>query len=136
MFSIFCGLRALPWGDARINAATLLILGMLAYDARLSWQLAFGMLFIFGAMYAGALALALALEQEQEQATGAYLVWTAVAIFVAAWVGQFIGHHVEGARPSFFKDLQFLLIGPLWRLADVYRRLAIPMGPGARPRPG
>jgi len=130
VFAIFCGLRALPWGDARINAATLLILGMLAYDARLSWQLAFGMLFIFGAMYAGALALAL------EQATGAHLAWTAVAIFVAAWVGQFIGHHVEGARPSFFKDLQFLLIGPLWLLADVYRRLAIPMGPGARPQAG
>ena len=70
------------------------------------------------------------------QATGAYLVWVAAAIFVAAWVGQFIGHHVEGAKPSFFKDLQFLLIGPLWLLADVYRRLAIPMGPGADPRAG
>jgi uncharacterized membrane protein YGL010W len=128
VFAIFCGLKALPWGDARINAATLVILGMLAYYARLSWQLALGMLFIFGAMYAGVLALA--------QATGAYLVWVAAAIFVAAWVGQFIGHHVEGAKPSFFKDLQFLLIGPLWLLADVYRRLAIPMGPGADPRGG
>lgn len=82
MFAIFCGLKALPWGDARINAATLVILGMLAYDARLSWQLAFGMLFIFGAMYAGALALAL--ELELEQATSAYLVWAAAVIFVAA----------------------------------------------------
>jgi uncharacterized membrane protein YGL010W len=128
VFAIFCGLKALPWGDARINAATLVILGMLAYYARLSWQLAFGMLFVFAAMYAAVLAL--------ERATGAYLVWAAAAIFVAAWVGQFIGHHVEGARPSFFKDLQFLLIGPLWLLADVYRRMAIPMGPGANPRVG
>jgi uncharacterized membrane protein YGL010W len=48
-----------------------------------------------------------------------------VVLFVAAWIGQFIGHAVEGKRPSFFKDLQFLLIGPLWLLADVYRRLGI-----------
>lgn len=39
-----------------------------------------------------------------------------VAIFVVAWIGQFWGHHVEGKRPSFFHDLVFLLIGPLWVL--------------------
>lgn len=36
------------------------------------------------------------------------------AIFVVAWIGQFIGHKLEGKKPSFFKDLQFLLIGPAW----------------------
>src|SRR2546430_9733396 len=36
---------------------------------------------------------------------------TSVVIFVVAWIGQFVGHAVEGKRPSFFKDLQFLLIG-------------------------
>ena len=46
-------------------------------------------------------------------------------LFVVAWIGQFIGHAVEGKRPSFFKDLQFLMIGPLWLLADLYRRLGI-----------
>lgn len=35
-------------------------------------------------------------------------------IFIIAWIGQFIGHKIEGKKPSFFKDLQFLLIGPLW----------------------
>ena len=50
----------------------------------------------------------------------------ALAIFVAAWIGQFIGHAYEGKRPSFFKDVQFLLIGPLWLLAALYRRLGIP----------
>jgi uncharacterized membrane protein YGL010W len=35
-------------------------------------------------------------------------------IFILAWIGQFIGHKIEGKKPSFFKDLQFLLIGPLW----------------------
>ncbi len=48
-----------------------------------------------------------------------------VTIFVLAWIGQFIGHAVEGARPSFFKDLQFLMIGPMWLLSFIYRRLGI-----------
>ena len=38
----------------------------------------------------------------------------AVIVFILAWIGQFIGHKVEGKKPSFFKDLQFLLIGPIW----------------------
>ena len=49
-----------------------------------------------------------------------------LAVFVIAWIGQFIGHSIEGKRPSFFKDVQFLLIGPLWLLSFVYRRLRIP----------
>lgn len=53
-------------------------------------------------------------------------VWqSAGVIFVVAWVGQFIGHAIEGRRPSFFQDLQFLMIGPLWLLAALYRRLGI-----------
>lgn len=39
---------------------------------------------------------------------------TCLGVFVVAWIGQFIGHKIEGKKPSFFKDLQFLLIGPLW----------------------
>jgi len=35
-------------------------------------------------------------------------------VFVIAWIGQFIGHKIEGKKPSFFEDLQFLLIGPAW----------------------
>jgi uncharacterized membrane protein YGL010W len=50
---------------------------------------------------------------------------TVVLLFVLAWIGQFWGHKVEGKRPSFFKDLQFLLIGPAWLLSFVYRRLGI-----------
>ena len=42
-----------------------------------------------------------------------------LALFVLAWMGQFYGHKVEGKKPSFFKDLQFLLIGPLWCM-DAY----------------
>ena len=54
-----------------------------------------------------------------------------VVIFVIAWIGQFIGHAIEGKRPSFFKDLQFLLIGPLWLLAFVYRAAGIRYSRGA-----
>ncbi|MGB0837095.1 MAG: DUF962 domain-containing protein [Flavobacteriaceae bacterium] len=39
---------------------------------------------------------------------------TALAVFVLAWIGQFYGHKIEGVKPSFLKDLQFLLIGPAW----------------------
>jgi uncharacterized membrane protein YGL010W len=42
------------------------------------------------------------------------LLTASIIIFVAAWIGQFYGHKVEGAKPSFLKDIEFLLIGPLW----------------------
>jgi uncharacterized membrane protein YGL010W len=44
------------------------------------------------------------------------LALISLAIFVIAWIGQFYGHKVEGKKPSFINDLQFLLIGPLWVL--------------------
>jgi len=53
------------------------------------------------------------------------LVTIAIGVFVVAWIGQFIGHKVEGRRPSFFTDLLFLLIGPLWTLRKLYQRLGI-----------
>jgi len=52
-----------------------------------------------------------------------------VSLFVLAWIGQFIGHAIEKKRPSFFKDVQFLMIGPMWLLANVYRRLGIRFSP-------
>jgi uncharacterized membrane protein YGL010W len=48
-----------------------------------------------------------------------------IAIFVLAWIGQFIGHKIEGKKPSFFDDLRFLLIGPLFVLSFLYRRLNV-----------
>jgi len=49
-----------------------------------------------------------------------------LVIFVVAWIGQFYGHNVEGKKPSFFKDLQFLLIGPAWLMHFIYKRIGIP----------
>ncbi len=48
-----------------------------------------------------------------------FLFYSCLIIFILAWIGQFIGHKIEGQKPSFLEDLQFLLIGPLW----VFKRL-------------
>lgn len=48
-----------------------------------------------------------------------------LGLFVLAWIGQFYGHKVEGKKPSFFEDLQFLMIGPAWLMGFIYRRLGI-----------
>jgi len=100
-----------------LNWATLSAAAALIYYLCLSIRLAAGMLLAFVALFAltGALALL------------PWPLWlTSLVIFVIAWLGQFVGHAIEGQRPSFFKDLQFLLIGPLWLLAAAYRRLSVP----------
>lgn len=48
----------------------------------------------------------------------------ALLIFIVAWIGQFYGHKVEGKKPSFFTDLLFLLIGPLWVIEKAFRKFA------------
>ena len=48
-----------------------------------------------------------------------------LTLFVIAWIGQFIGHKIEGAKPSFFDDLKFLLIGPAWLIAFIYQKIGI-----------
>lgn len=45
-----------------------------------------------------------------------------IVVFVVAWVGQFYGHKIEGKKPSFLKDLQFLLIGPAWVIENLFSR--------------
>ena len=51
------------------------------------------------------------------------LLWLAVSVFVLAWIAQFIGHKIEGKKPSFFTDVVYLLIGPAWILGKVFRNL-------------
>ena len=100
-----------------LNWATLAAAAALIYYLVLSPALALGLL----------LAFAVLLAITRLLAGLPWPLWlTSIVIFVIAWIGQFIGHAVEGKRPSFFKDIQFLLIGPLWLLASAYRRLSIP----------
>jgi uncharacterized membrane protein YGL010W len=93
-------------------AAVALTLAALWYYLKLSKPFAAGMLLMAAAM----LALLAALP-------GKAVLPLSVAIFVLAWIGQFIGHKIEGKKPSFFDDLRFLLIGPLFVLGFLYRRL-------------
>ena len=51
------------------------------------------------------------------------LRWTALAVFVLAWIGQFVGHQFEGHRPSFLTDLSYLLVGPAWLMEKLLRKL-------------
>ena len=48
-----------------------------------------------------------------------------LSVFVITWILQFIGHKIEGKKPSFLKDLQFLLIGPIWLLSFVLKKAGI-----------
>jgi uncharacterized membrane protein YGL010W len=58
-------------------------------------------------------------------AAGPLLVPLAVGVFVVAWVFQFIGHKIEGKKPSFFEDLQYLWVGPLFVLSKLLERLGL-----------
>jgi uncharacterized membrane protein YGL010W len=104
--------RASPW----LNWATLTLAATVVYYAVLSVRLAVGIVLAYIVVVGGVLLL---------QGLPWPLWASALAIFVAGWIGQFIGHAVEGRRPSFFKDVQFLLIGPLWLLAGTYRLAGI-----------
>jgi uncharacterized membrane protein YGL010W len=104
---------ASPW----LNWATVAAAAAVIYYFALSPALAAGVLLAFLVLLAVTHSLA-------------QLPWplwlTSLVIFVVAWIGQFVGHSIEGKRPSFFKDVQFLLIGPLWLLAAAYRRFGVP----------
>jgi uncharacterized membrane protein YGL010W len=101
-----------PW----LNWATVTIALAIAYYFTLSIPLGVG-----AAIGLGALAAIVSWLD-----TLAWPLWlTCAVIFVIGWIGQFIGHAIEGKRPSFMKDIQFLLIGPLWLLGHLYRKLGI-----------
>ena len=87
-------------------------LAALWYYLKLSRPFALGMLLMSAAMLA-----VLALMPPMT------VLPLSIAIFVVAWIGQFIGHQIEGRKPSFLDDLRFLLIGPLFVLGFLYRRL-------------
>ncbi|WBV52708.1 Mpo1 family 2-hydroxy fatty acid dioxygenase [Chryseobacterium gambrini] len=48
-----------------------------------------------------------------------------LAVFVITWIFQFVGHKIEGKKPFFLKDLQFLLVGPIWLLSFILKKLGI-----------
>jgi uncharacterized membrane protein YGL010W len=99
-----------------LNWATLVTLAALLYYSALSASLTIGIVVTF----IGLLLIVHGL------ASLPWPLWiTSLGVFAVAWIGQFVGHALEGKRPSFFRDVQFLLIGPLWLLAAAYRRLGL-----------
>ncbi|MCX7133732.1 Mpo1 family 2-hydroxy fatty acid dioxygenase [Aeromonas piscicola] len=109
-------LWCLPTGPLppSLNWAALAAIPVLAFYLRLSFPLFVGMAVLT--------TLGLVLCQLWQGP----LLWPALVGFGLLWIAQFVGHRIEGKRPSFLADLQFLLIGPAWVLASLYRRLGIP----------
>ncbi|MDO8772877.1 MAG: DUF962 domain-containing protein [Burkholderiaceae bacterium] len=58
-------------------------------------------------------------------AMGSQVLQISLVVFVGAWVAQFIGHKIEGKKPSFFEDLQYLWVGPLFVLSKLYEKVDI-----------
>lgn len=58
-------------------------------------------------------------------AMGESVLPISAAIFVAAWIAQFIGHRIEGRKPSFFEDLQYLWVGPIFVLSKLFLKLGV-----------
>ena len=56
---------------------------------------------------------------------GAQRLILCASIFVVAWIFQFIGHKLEGKKPSFFEDIQYLWVGPLFVLSKLFNKLNI-----------
>lgn len=100
-----------PW----FNWTLVAIVVVTAFYVRLSPALSAGLLLFMTVCYAAVIAL---------DTVAPPPVWQVCAVFfVLAWIGQFVGHKLEGRKPSFFKDLVFLLIGPAWLMSKVYRKL-------------
>lgn len=59
------------------------------------------------------------------RAMGSQVLPISAAIFVLAWIAQFVGHKIEGRKPSFFEDLQYLWVGPIFVLSLLFRKLGI-----------
>ena len=101
----------------QLNVAMLMVIALSIYYFSLSRTIWIGMLLF------GVLCLWLCYTIENNFPIPLWL--TSIILFVLAWVGQFYGHKVEGKKPSFLKDLQFLLIGPMWLMSFVYKKIGI-----------
>jgi uncharacterized membrane protein YGL010W len=109
---IVWSLMGLLWSAVPLAAYVAIALG-LAFYLWLSLPLALGMAAVLAVMLYGVTLL------------GANTLVVSAVVFVAAWIGQFVGHAIEGSRPSFLEDMRSFLVGPAWLLGFVYRRLGI-----------
>jgi uncharacterized membrane protein YGL010W len=116
-------LYAIPFFTERkwyANWAMIVLVLAWIYYARLSITMFLGFVFIGSLMISGIHSLYLAADEN----AGQLALW-ALIIFVIAWIGQFIGHKIEGKKPSFLEDVQYLLIGPAWLLHFIFKKMGI-----------
>ncbi len=101
------------------NWAAVVLAAALVYYFRLSRPMFFGFLLIGILTLLGNHALALSVGD------GRNMVNYSLSIFALAWVGQFIGHKIEGKKPSFLEDIQYLLIGPAWLMQFIFKKIGV-----------
>jgi uncharacterized membrane protein YGL010W len=111
--AIVFSLLGLIWSLQPMAALGVVLLS-LAYYVRLSIPFAAGML-VMSLLMLGVLSVL----------PPPVILPLSIGVFVLAWIGQFIGHKIEGKKPSFFDDVRFLLIGPLFVLSFLYRKLKL-----------
>ncbi|MFT6153540.1 MAG: YGL010W-like membrane protein [Bermanella sp.] len=100
-----------------LNWASIMAVGAVLYYTTLSLSLAVGMA-VFSAICYGVVVAV-------NGAFPGYLLIIAAVYFVGLWVLQFYGHEVEGKKPSFLKDIQYLMIGPAWLMSFIYTKIGL-----------
>ena len=99
-----------------MTAAHIALLFTAVYYSLLSIPLAIGMV-LYGV---GCLFLCYEIDTAPYQ-----LLLVSISLFVLAWIAQFWGHKVEGKKPSFLKDLQYLMIGPAWIMSFLFKKIGL-----------
>jgi len=129
VFSLFGLVWAIPFPQfgflgkyiGYLNWASFLIAFSIYFYFKLSPVLSYAMMLIMMIFSAGIVGL-----EKLNRLNGWPPMWqVCMIIFFAAWIGQLIGHKIEGKKPSFVDDLKFLLIGPIWLLHFAFKKAGI-----------
>jgi hypothetical protein len=100
----------LNWGSA-------LLMATVVYYFIISMPLAIGMLpFVFGVA-----AVQLWLVQSSWD-----IMKVSTGLFVISLAGLYLGHYAGGGIRAVFRDIQLMMIAPLWLLSNLYRKFGIP----------
>lgn len=118
MFSVIGLLWAIPRPDF-FPQNTLCNFGMALVIVSLIFYLSMGLKIFFGMAIVTSIIVYGNILVENHP----YQIHLMSTIFVFSWVMQFIGHKIEGKKPSFFEDLLFLLVGPVWVFYPIYKKL-------------
>ena len=113
--------EAVPsWAAGYAHFGTVVVIVSLVFYFRMAWAIGMGMLVVSVLTLWGVAAL---VQWEENGGTAVWLVSSPV--FAIAWLLQAVGHKIEGQRPCFLEDLQFLLVGPAWLLQLLYCRFGV-----------